>query len=81
MNISFPEQAVYFYIKKAFPDAINSYKDIFDNRMELDIYIPSIKVGIEYDGAKWHKDDTLDKERTKYHICQKKVLMNKGHQF
>ena len=86
MNTSFPEQAVYFYIKKVFPDAINSYKDIFDNRMELDIYIPSIKVGIEYDGAKWHKDETLYKERTKYHICQKKGIFlyrlkeNRAHQ-
>ena len=71
IKTSFPEQAVYFYIKKKFPDAINSYKEIFNNGMELDVYIPSMKVGIEYDGIAWHKDKTLAKERRKYEICKK----------
>lgn len=26
------------------------------NGLELDIYIPSINVAIEYDGEKWHTD-------------------------
>ena len=43
---SFPEQAIFYYIKKAFPDAINKYKDIFQNSMELDIYIPICILGI-----------------------------------
>lgn len=38
LKTSFPEQAVFYYIKMAFPDAINSYKEIFENGMELDIY-------------------------------------------
>lgn len=37
---SFPEQCFFYYTKKIFPDTINRYKDIFDNGMELDIYIP-----------------------------------------
>lgn len=68
---SFAEQAVYFYVKKVFPDAINRYKDIFDNAMELDIYIPSLRLGVEYDGEAWHRDDKLEKDRRKYNICQK----------
>ena len=67
---SFPEQAVFFYIKKKFSDAINSYKDIFKKGMELDVYIPSKKIGIEYDGLAWHKDQSLAKERKKYQICK-----------
>ena len=74
LRSSFPEQAVYFYIKKKFPDAINSYKDIFDNGMELDVYIPSIKTGIEYDGVAWHKDKSLSKERRKFQICKEKGI-------
>ena len=70
LKTSFPEQAVLFYVKKKFPDAINSFKDIFSNGMELDVYIPSIKTGIEYDGIAWHKDDTLEKEERKYEICK-----------
>ena len=49
---SFCEQAVYYYIKQAFPDAINSDTHI---GMELDIFIPSKNVAIEYDGEAWHK--------------------------
>lgn len=65
---SFPEQAIFYYIKKAFPDAMNGYTDLFNNRMELDIYIPSIKTGIEYDGIHWHNND--GKEQEKYRICK-----------
>ena len=67
---SFAEQAVFYYVKKVFPDAISRYKDIFPNSMELDIYIPSIKLGIEYDGEAWHKADKLKREIKKYSICQ-----------
>ena len=38
--------------------------------MELDIYIPSIRVAIEYDGEAWHKKGKEDIERRKYKICK-----------
>ena len=54
---SFPEQAVMFYIRKAFPSATKlSTKEI----SEIDIYIPELKTGIEYDGPSHNnriKDD------------------------
>ena len=68
---SFAEQAVYYYVKKVFPDAISRYKDIFGKGMELDIFIPSIKLGIEYDGEAWHRGDKKEREKKKYEICQK----------
>jgi Zn finger protein HypA/HybF involved in hydrogenase expression len=67
---SFAEQATFYYIKKAFPDAISRYKEIFKNGMELDIYIPSKKLAIEYDGEAWHKADKLEREIKKYKVCQ-----------
>lgn len=67
---SFPEQCFYYYIKKYYPDAINRYKDPFKNKMELDIYIPSLKTGIEYDGAFWHGEKTIEREENKYRICR-----------
>lgn len=71
LGTSFPEQAIFYYIKKVFPDSINSYEDIFDNNSELDIYIPSLKVGIEYDGKAWHNTKkALEKEKKKYQICK-----------
>ena len=55
---SFPEQAILYYVKKLYPDAVNKYKEIFPRSMELDIYIPSIRLGIEFDGANWHNTET-----------------------
>ena len=70
LRTSFPEQCFFFYVKAVFPDAINSYREIFDNSMELDIYIPSIKTGIEYDGVFWHDKSALAREEKKYKICK-----------
>lgn len=70
LKTSFPEQAIYFYVKAIYSDAINGYTDIFKNGMEIDIFIPSIKVGIEYDGKAWHTKRTIEKEKKKYQICR-----------
>lgn len=71
-HTSFAEQAVYYYVKKVFPNATNHYKEIFTNGMELDIYIPDIKLGIEYDGVYWHKKAiTYEREKRKYDTCRK----------
>ena len=69
---SFPEQAIFYYVKKAFPDAKNGYKDIFSQKsMEIDIYIPSIKVGIEFDGKLYHtSDNNRVRDARKYQICK-----------
>ncbi len=69
MQTSFAEQAVFYYIKKVFPDAENKYRDIFENQMELDIFIPSLRTGIEYDGAYWHSKSTMARSKRKYEIC------------
>ena len=58
---SFPEQAIYYYLKTAFPDIINRY--IFDGR-EIDIFIPSKNIGIEYNGYFSHKEK-LEKDSLK----------------
>lgn len=69
---SFPEQAVLYYVKKIFPDTLSKYKVIFSKSMELDVFIPSIKVGIEFDGKAWHNDDIIhNREIRKYAVCKK----------
>ena len=63
LHTSFPEQRCFHMIKKYFPDAINGYRsDEMQNR-ELDIYIPSLKVAIEYDGKAFHEDVQRDEEK------------------
>ncbi len=54
-HTSFAEQVVFFYIKECFDDAENSYKADWLGKGEIDIYVPSVKLAIEYDGAHWHK--------------------------
>lgn len=73
MQTSFPEQAVFYYIKQCYPDAINRYTELFGNTgMELDIFIPSLKFAIEYDGSAWHSSaSALKREVRKYAYCQK----------
>lgn len=72
---SFPEQAIFYYIKQSFPDAINGYKEIFNNSMELDIFIPQINIGIEYDGKVFHyKDNNRIRDAKKYNICKQKGI-------
>lgn len=54
---SFPEQFIYYYIKKYYTDAINR-KKLFG--YEYDIIIPSLKLLIEYDGQWYHKNNSRD---------------------
>lgn len=68
---SFPEQAIYYYVKKVYPNAINSYKDIFEGAMELDVFIPETHIGIEYDGKVFHRSEgNINRDLKKYQICQ-----------
>lgn len=62
---SFPEYVIVYYIKKCGLDVIHSYKA---KGYELDIYIPSRKIAIEYDGYFWHKNKT-DKDLEKNQKC------------
>lgn len=53
-HTSFPEQAIFYYISQVFDEAINGSKI---GGFELDIYLPSKRVAIEYDGEAYHKDE------------------------
>ena len=56
-NTSFPEYALLFYLAKCEFQAIHSYKE---KGYELDIYIPSKRIAIEYDGYFWHKNKIIE---------------------
>ena len=55
MRTSFPEQAIYYYLKQATSVEVESRASVCG--MEVDIFIPSWKIGIEYDGAYFHNSD------------------------
>ncbi|MCQ6274701.1 DUF559 domain-containing protein [Bacillus sp. V3B] len=55
-NVGFPELAIYFYFKKIFKDAqLNTPIKEIEKYKTVDLYIPSLKLVIEYDGAFAHK--------------------------
>lgn len=66
---SFIEQTLFYYIRQAFPDAENRYEY---EGTELDIYIPSTKTAVEYDGSYYHSmDGAEERESRKDQFCKK----------
>ena len=63
---SFPEQALFYYIKQYFPDAVNGDKKGIG--MELDIFVPSSRIAVEYDGCNWHNNKSNEIKKNK--LCQ-----------
>ena len=65
-STSFPEQALFFYLRKMFPDAINRYNPSWlrkkSSSLEIDIYISSISAGVEYDGQAFHNKERDEKK-------------------
>lgn len=68
-RVSIPEKMIYYYLSKCFNDIQEQYRPDFLNGKEIDIYVPSLNVGIEYDGYRWHKD--VQKDINKNNICHK----------
>lgn len=59
---SFREQVIFYYIQQFFSDAVNRFNH--EDVGELDIYVPSINVAVEYDGSRWHKNKLdIDNEK------------------
>ena len=52
-STSFPEYAIEYYLKKHNIEVLHTYKE---KGYELDIYIPTKKIAIEYDGYFYHKN-------------------------
>jgi len=66
LKTSIPEQSIFLYISELFPDSIRGKKFKWLGHSEFDIFIPSIKLAIEYDGINWHKDKEFeDKKKNK----------------
>ena len=64
-STSFPEQVLLYYLSKA-TTAVNRYK--YKGR-ELDIYLPDLNVGIEYNGRYYHQN-RAQQDNEKYSFFQ-----------
>lgn len=67
VQTSFTEYAIMYYLQKYIKNIEHSYKEL---GFELDIYLPDLKIGIEYDGKPWHQDK-IEKDIEKNTECKK----------
>lgn len=72
--VSNSEQEVYDYIKTIYTGTIiGSHK--IPNRQEIDIYLPELNLGIEYNGVLWHSTKYKHKN---YHLNKRKYCEQQG---
>jgi hypothetical protein len=66
------EKEVYTFVLQYCPDAKKGLRNIIPPK-ELDIYIPSIKTAIEFNGLYWHSEDNVGKAShlLKTRLCEK----------
>lgn len=63
MHVSFPEKAIYFYLKRHSFAVKENYRAPYLKNKEFDIYLEDVKIAIEYDGKAWHKKIQRDIEK------------------
>lgn len=66
------EEELQEFVKSLVPDSIDNYRI---KNVELDIYIPKFKLGIEYNGHYWHSEDNKPKD---YHINKTLFFREQG---
>jgi len=76
-GISRSEKSLLKFIKKIYSNKIiENDRKIMGNKKEIDIYLPDLKIGIEFCGLYWHSEKYLDKNYhlEKLHKCYKKGI-------
>ena len=71
-NSSIKEKELFLFIKSIYTDEIiNSYRD----GLEIDIFLPKLNIGFEFNGLYWHSEEKLDKN---YHLNKTMYFREKG---
>ena len=66
---SVPEMTLLYYVQKMFPEAVNRYQPEWIKPSEIDIFVPELSLGIEYDGQAWH--NSIEKDLEKDEKCKR----------
>lgn len=66
------ELALYELIKERHPDALSGRRGLLNNpQFELDVFVPSLRKAVEYDGKYWHSTpDAIDRDARKDRDCR-----------
>lgn len=59
-RVSKGETEVFDLVGKLFPTAQQSNRSILENGKEIDVWVPDVKVAVEYDGVYWHSSGSRD---------------------
>ena len=71
---SLPEQFIYRSLIQIFPETVNRFKDPMVN-MEYDIFVPELKLYIEYNGLAFHStEEKLERDKIKRLHCEKQKI-------
>jgi len=71
-SVSIKEKELYQFIKSIYSgEVIQSYR----NNLEIDIYIPDLKIGFEFNGLYWHSEEWKDKN---YHLDKTQFFKKLG---
>lgn len=73
LKTSFPEQAIFYYLSKIFNNVQNRF--LINGKMEIDVYIRELGIGVEYDGIVYHSNKKAkERERRKNKLCKQKGI-------
>ena len=64
------ELRIYTELKSLFDDTVHKHRI---GKVELDVYVPSLNLAIEFDGAFWHKQSN-EKDKRKNEFCNRKGI-------
>jgi len=67
IRTSFPEKAFAFYLREKGIKVIENYRSNWLDSFELDIFLPDLRVAVEYDGHAWHQN--TEKDVRKSNLC------------
>lgn len=74
-HVSKNENEIFEYIKSLSNTTIIQNERKIISPKEIDIYIPDLKIGIEYNGIYWHSKNTTDKNQ---HLKKLELAKSKG---
>lgn len=73
---SFPEQAIFYYLSKSFPNIENRFSsEDRTSGYEIDIFLKDFNIGIEYDGYFYHKDKKNADENKSISLARDEILL------
>jgi hypothetical protein len=74
-KVSRPETELTEFINNLGLPVLSNSRGLLDNGKEIDIFIPGLKVGIEFNGLRWHGEDFRDKG---YHLDKLNAANREG---